>query len=272
MKLKDAMRLFEIHEQGWFPSHLRDLTLDALQFVLNASNIYRPIVPQLSVALTEARDVHVLDLCSGAGGPWLRLSENLRQKDGRSFNICCTDKFPNAAAFNNAESRRSNGVQFLSVSVDATQIPNEMHGFRTIFSSFHHFSPRQARGILQEAVAQQRGIGIFEAAGRGILTLLLTFLMPIWILILTPFMRPFRWSRLVFTYLIPVVPFLLLFDGTMSCLRTYSVRDLVDLTRDLTAEGYEWKIGQAGGGILSVPITYLIGSPAARTESATSLA
>ena len=32
----------------------------------------------------------------------------------------------------------------------------------------------------------------------------------------TPFVRPFRWSRLLFTYVIPLIPLLVLFDGTVS--------------------------------------------------------
>ena len=264
------MRLFEIHEQDWFPAHLRDLTLDALQFILNTANLYGPIAPQLSKALAETSAVHIVDLCSGAGGPWLKLSEGLRQQDGLPFDICCTDKYPNTAAFNDAKLAGLKSVRFLLIPVDAGHIPDELNGFRTIFSSFHHFTPRQARSILQDAVNKQRGIGIFEAPGRSGMTLLLTVLLPVWILLLAPFMRPFRWSRLIFTYIVPVVPFLLLFDGLVSCLRTYSLKDLARLTTRLTANGYEWKVGQSRGGFFPVPITYLIGSPAPRSKSSAS--
>jgi hypothetical protein len=264
------MRLFEIHEQAWLPSFLRDLTTDALQFVLNTGNLYGPIALQLGTVLAETHTVQILDLCSGAGGPWLKLSKNLLEKHGLAFDICCTDKYPNAEALASAKRVGSGGVRFLSNSVDAGNIPEELVGFRTIFSSFHHFTPRQARSILQDAVNRRRGIGIFEAAGRGGMTLLLTVLMPIWILTLTPFMRPFRWSRLLFTYIIPVVPFLLLFDGIMSCLRTYSLRDLSRLTRGLSVQGYQWKMGQCRNRFFPVPITYLIGSPAPANPSATS--
>jgi hypothetical protein len=154
--------------------------------------------------------------------------------------------------------------------MDATQIPDELDGFRTIFSSFHHFEPREAREILQDAVNKRRGIGIFEAGGRRIVTLLLTFLIPIGTLLLTPCLRPFRWSRLVWTYVLPVIPFVLWFDGIMSCLRTYSLQELAELTSGLTAHGYEWKIGQESGGLFPVPITYLIGYPTRNSQSAAS--
>jgi hypothetical protein len=255
------MRLFEIHDQAWFPGFLRDQTTDALQFILNTGNLYGPIVHHLSGALTETGTVRILDLCSGAGGPWLKLSKVFEQKEGLPLHISLTDRYPNVRAFDNAKSPGGNGIHFHAIPVDATQIPDELNGFRTIFSSFHHFKPREARAILQDAVNKQRGIGIFEVAGRRAVTVLLTFLMPIGSLILTPFMRPFRWARFLWTYIIPVIPFVLWFDAIMSCLRAYSLQELVELTSGLAVHGYEWKIGQESNGLFPVPITYLIGYP-----------
>jgi len=262
------LRVFEIHDQAWFPSLLRDQTTDVLQIIFNIGNLYRPIVHQLSRALRETGTVQILDLCSGAGGPWLTLSKDLEREEGLALNICFTDKYPNVAAFDHAKSLGQIRVRFHSIPVDATQIPDELDGFRTIFSTFHHFKPREARAILQDAVNKRRGIGIFEAAGRRIVTLLLTFLIPIATLLLTPYLRPFRWSRLVWTYVFPVIPFVLWFDGVMSCLRTYSLQELAELTSGLTSRGYEWKIGQERGGLFPVPITYLIGYPTRKSQSA----
>jgi hypothetical protein len=59
------------------------------------------------------------------------------------------------------------------------------------------------------------------------------FLMPLVVLLVTPMIRPFRWSRLFWTYLVPAVPFLVLFDGVVSCLRTYTPDELRELTRGL---------------------------------------
>ena len=264
------MRLFELHDQVWFPSFLRDQTTDALQFILNTGNLYGPIVPQLSKALTETEAVRILDLCSGAGGPWLVLPKALEQKEGLSLQICLTDKYPHAKTFDNGKSLGGNRVRFHPVPVDAMQIPDELNGFRTIFSSFHHFQPPEARAILQDAVNKRRGIGVFELAGRRAGTVLLTFLMPVGSLLLTPFMRPVRWSRLVWTYLIPVIPVVLWFDGIMSCLRAYSLQELVELTSGLTGRGYEWKIGQESSALFPLPITYLIGYPIRESQASAS--
>lgn len=60
---------------------------------------------------------------------------------------------------------------------------------------------------------------------------------------------------LLFTYVIPVIPLTLMFDGTVSCLRTRSVEEIVELLRqtgvdlalwDIThgAEWHTWPFGQ----------------------------
>ena len=235
---------------------------------MNTANLYGPIVHQLSKALTETDAVQILDLCSGAGGPWLTLPKALEQNEGLSLQICLTDKYPHATTFNNWKSLEGNRVRFHPVPVDAMQIPDELNGFRTIFSSFHHFQPPEARAILQNAVDKRRGIGVFELAGRRAGTVLLTILMPVGSLLLTPFMRPFRWPRFVWTYIIPVIPFVLWFDGIMSCLRAYSLQELIGLTSGLTGHGYEWKIGQESSALFPLPITYLIGYPIRKSQSA----
>ena len=55
--------------------------------------------------------------------------------------------------------------------------------------------------------------------------------------------------------------FLMLFDGLVSCLRTYSVEELRDLAARLDANDYDWDIGTVKSMAGPIPITYLIGMP-----------
>lgn len=253
------MHLIEIHDQTWFPRSLRDAVTDTLQFLFNLGNLYKPIVPRLRKAFEEARAHRVLDLCSGGGGPWLRLYRVFERQEHFLVDICLTDKYPNLGAFDHARIASRNRIHFHADPVDAKQIPAELKGFRTLFTSFHHFRPEDARAILQDAVDQQQGIGIFEVPGRHPLTILLAFLVPVVSLVVVPFIRPFRWTRLLWTYLIPIIPVVLWFDGIVSCIRTYSPPELGELTAGLSRNGYTWDMGEERGSLLPVPITYLIG-------------
>jgi hypothetical protein len=252
---------FEIHDQPWFPRLLRDDVTDALQLLLNLGKVYRPIAPGLQKAVEETRTHRILDLCAGAGGPWPWLSSSLAQ-DGRfPIDILLTDKYPHVGPSLPAQPAPGVRIHRLADPVDATQVPPELRGFRTLFTSFHHFPPREARGILRDAIDKHQGIAIFDASGRHLVTFLLIFLMPLGVLLLAPLMRPLRWSRLLWTYLLPVVPFVLFFDGIVSCLRVYSPPELRELLAGLPTDGYQCEIGVARGGFLRVPITYLIAYP-----------
>ena len=101
--------------------------------------------------------------------------------------------------------------------------------------------------------------------------MLLMLPVPLMVLLMTPFIRPFRWSRLFWTYLIPVVPLVSLFDGLVSCLRTYSVAELRELVDGLEAENYQWDFGELKSKANPIPVTYLMGVPIARANGAGAL-
>jgi hypothetical protein len=82
-------------------------------------------------------------------------------------------------------------------------------------------------------------------------------------LVFTPFIRPFQWSRLLWTYLVPIIPFVLLFDGIVSCLRTYRPPELGEIIAKVTTAKYQWDLGEHSGERGEMPITFLIGRPRA---------
>ncbi|HTZ89922.1 MAG TPA: hypothetical protein VMA71_06265 [Alloacidobacterium sp.] len=241
---------FELHDHRLYPGFLRDLVTDALEAIWSCTNSYRVIAPRLQAAMEDAGTHRIVDLCSGGGGPWMRLREEL------PVSVSLTDKYPNRRAFRQAET--APGMEFYSVPVDAARIPADLDGFRTIFSTFHHFNPETARAILADAVTRRQGIAVFEAAKRNLRTMMATAAIPVLCWYVTPRM-PFRWSRIVWTYLLPVVPFTLLADGILSCLRAYSLEDLAELTDGLGGNDYRWEIGEQSGG--RIGITYLMGWP-----------
>jgi hypothetical protein len=82
---------------------------------------------------------------------------------------------------------------------------------------------------------------------------------PIAVLIVTPMIRPFKWGRILFTYLIPLCPLFVLWDGIVSSLRTYSINEMNELINRLhNKDSYEWQTGK----IKSEPgvIIYLLGN------------
>jgi hypothetical protein len=268
----DSMRriqFIEFHDQPWFPSSVRDYVTDALQFGFNLFNVYAAIVPLLRRAMEATGRQSIVDMCSGAGGPWARLSKELDSHkspaDAPALQIYLTDKYPNLGAFEKVRAASEGCIGFYPGSVDATRVPRELKGLRTMFTSFHHFLPDTGRAILQDAVDAGEGIGIFEIPSRSLSAIGLTFGFVLVLFVCTPWIRPFRWARLLWTYLLPIIPFVLLFDGVVSCLRTYQPQEMLEIVDRLTANDYEWEAGELPTRF--VPITYLVGYPRASASS-----
>ena len=126
-----------------------------------------------------------------------------------------------------------------------------------MFDTLHHLRPRDARAVLEDAYRARVPIVIGEAMSRRPVILLTTSLIPLFVLLLTPRIRPLSGWRLLFTYAIPILPLVISWDGFVSCLRTYRPTELSTLTRGL--DGFRWEAGEVRhkGAVL----TYLIGEP-----------
>src|SRR5262249_18310381 len=110
---------------------------------------------------------------------------------------------------------------------------------------------------------KREGVGVFESGSRSLLMLLGALGTPLRVLVLAPFIRPFRWSRLFWTYLVPALPLVLLFDVIVSILRIYSAPELRDLIAGL--DRYPWEMGRVRKiQWLPIPNTYLMGVPSKR--------
>ena len=99
---------------------------------------------------------------------------------------------------------------------------------------------------------------VTDRRGASLLAMLTT---PFFVLLHTPKIRPFSWSRLCFTYLLPVVPLIVMIDGVVSCLRSYTTGELAELTGSLTGAPYDWEIRQLDSPKSPFPIIYAIGCP-----------
>lgn len=250
--------LFELEDQQWFPSFIRNFGTDFLQFISNKADFYQAVVPIIKKGIEESGSETVIDLASGGGGGWQRLSEHLKPSFP-DLKIILTDYFPNISAFQEMQ-KRDAIFQYETVSVNALDVPPTLQGFRTQFLSFHHFKEAEALQILQNAVNNKVPIGIFEGQERTIGNLIKNLFSPIFILLTTPFIRPFKLSRILFTYIIPIVPLFVMWDGAVSVLRTYTPEEMKAMTQQLEGgDQYHWEIGTTKEkGIL---VQYLLGYP-----------
>jgi hypothetical protein len=252
-------QLFELEDLEWFPAIIRDLARDYLVFMERRFSLHKPVLPLLKEIIAATNSSRIVDLCSGSGGPISKIADALAG-EGLNMSFTLSDKFPDLQAFQEIESEHKGRISFVSESVDATAVPRHLPGLRTMFNAFHHFSPGQAVQVLRNAAEGGHPIGIFEIPDRGLHTLLpMIFLTPLIVLLATPLIRPFRWSRLFFTYIVPLAPLTIWWDGIISQLRAYNPAELEALARTVPVKNYRWRAGKVPIGTTPGHLTYLLG-------------
>jgi len=255
------IHLFEFEDLPWFPNTIRVGGTDYLRYLLNATDVYEPMVPLISESLSQTNETTIIDLCSGGGGCVEKLFEALLECSTNNISIVLTDKFPNYKAYKIIKARTTGKISFDRRSVDAANVPEDLKGFRTMFSAIHHFKPEQIKNILQNAIDNNVPIGIFDGYEKNILAIFSVIVInPLAMLVFTPFFKPFSFSRLFFTYIIPLIPIYTVWDGCVSILRMYNAKELLQIAEEIKATNYLWKAGKVKNkyGIHSI---YLIGIP-----------
>ena len=253
------LHLFEWHEQAWFPISLRTAMTSYLTAAYGITSLPKLWALCLSKLMSREGVNAMVDLGSGSGGPVGGVVQEL-EKCGFTVCVTLTDLYPNASELQFPVVGASS-IRYWPEPVDATRVPAALHDLRTMFTLFHHFRPPVAREILRDAFEQRCPIGIFEGTSRTPAAIASAFLIPLLVLLLTPLVRPVSGVQILFTYVVPILPVLIFWDGFVSQLRTYSVSELEAFTRDLQSPEYRWEVG-----LIKIPrmpggVPYLMGRP-----------
>lgn len=240
------MSLFEFEDFRGFPGSLREcltLYIAALHRVLGTERILAPL---LARALKASGTDRIVDLCSGGGGPLLETTARLAADHGLRPSVTLTDLYPNtdAAARINAAGDTAQ-IRYHLSPIDAGHVPDAFPGVRTMVCSFHHMPPPVARRILQDAFEKRQALCVLEISDNTQPRWLWWTAFPIGmllVLLMTPFVRPLRLRQVLLTYVLPVLPVFISWDGAVSNARTYTEEDLRELLAGLEAPDYRWEI------------------------------
>jgi hypothetical protein len=255
------LQLFEFTDLPGLPRPVRRWLGDYLRGVVTLTRLFEPAAPRIAALLRSAGTDQVVDLCSGAGGPWPALAPCVELALGRPVHVHLTDLHPDGDAWAWLEADATRGVTGYPGPVRADRVPAELAGVRTLFDGFHHLPPAAARAVLADA--SRRGVPILaaEAVERSALGLVGVLASPLLVWMVTPFLRPVSISRLLLTYLVPVVPLLVLWDGVVSVLRCYRPEELRALASGLPGD-LEWRVERARP--RGPAATFLTGTPRER--------
>lgn len=248
------IQLFEFEDLSWFPNFFRVPMTNYLVALHRKFKTAPIIAKELKELLIESKSNKVIDLCSGGGGPMELVHDELTNTHGMTeLGIHLSDLYPNSQAAERINSKK-NGLSYITNSVDASNVDTNKEAVRTMVCSLHHMPPSIAKNILKDAQDKKQAMLVFELSDNSVppiwlwwISIPIGFLMT---LFFTFFVRPMTWQQLVFTYLIPILPLAIAWDGAVSNARTYTKSDFDELISDFKSDAYKWEYttvkGKAG--------------------------
>ena len=245
------IHLFEFEDQAWFPDWIRVLmTRYIMTFhkLLGTADLLLPLVLK---GIRHTQGQLILDLCSGSGGPMIEVYQNIKKSpEHLKLKLILSDLYPNLSAAEQIKKNQNLGIEYLTTPLDASYVAKEIKALRTMVSSMHHMRPFVAKQILKNAKQSLQPILIFEISDNAPPIFLWWLAIPfafITSLFVTPMVRPMTWQQLVFTYLVPILPLCIAWDGAVSNARTYTLEDMDILIEGLSDEYYHWEKGKIKG-------------------------
>ncbi|KAK4936153.1 hypothetical protein LTR10_022902 [Elasticomyces elasticus] len=263
---------FEVNDQSWFPQTLREKVQDYLTLgwvnrlpIIQSTSPAALVSRVLSTVLgPRVSDYVYFDFASGAGGPTpyieQHLNKELHEEGKEDVKFVLTDISPHVSAWD-AIAKKSKNISYIGQSVDATNAPSaetllrdvpgvEDKKIMRLFSlAFHHFDDDLAAKVLENTIETSDGFCIFELQSRNLASFITISLLWPLAMIITPFYFWHSPGHLLFTYLVPIVPFIWVYDGYISCLRTRTPSEVQALLRSrVSAEkshGWKFQSGQA---------------------------
>ncbi len=251
--------LGEIEDSDKLPGWLRDAMTGYLQVAIGLTKPYSVVIPILTNLIVKSGESRIVDLASGGGGPWPGMIEELKRQLGEYPSLTLSDIHPNLNAATELE--RLPQVVYCRKPMSALEISSDYRGVRTLFTGLHHFNEAQVQSIF--CSAQEAGVPFLaaEATHRSCKGILVMLLVPLMVFLLMPWVRPRKPLPLFLTYIIPIIPFLIWWDGFASTLKTYRPEELESLMSQIERPGYTWLVEEVEVRGAPLPVTVIVGCP-----------
>lgn len=242
------LHLFETEELPWLPSFVRRGIINALGLILRTVDAYAYAFD--SFVRWSNGGAEILDLGSGSGDHVAEILR-FRRRSGNDttapLTVCLSDLAPDVERFRRLQAQFPAQIRYVTQRLDATRVGVALgRDLRSMFTAFHHLRPHQARALLLDAAQYSNGVFIFEPQTRRVSSLLAN-VMGLVFGVVAPFVvRPFDWRIALFSTVLPIIPLLLVFDGVVSVLRSYTVAEVEAMIASLPDNDFDWEVREIG--------------------------
>jgi hypothetical protein len=203
----------------WCPGLIKQLCFEFLNWFVVKVNATKPFIPIIENVLIESKTSNIINLEANIGA----------------------------------------GIEtvkpFLNKHLAITTIPlskintQQQRGMYLFVNSFHQLPAISAKKTLEEIAKSGNPVVVVEGNNDSLWQLVgMTIFLPVAVILSAPFVKPFRWTRILFTYIIPVLPVIMVIDGCIGLLKLYNPKDLNKLTSSIKVPDYKWTTGKKDNG------------------------
>lgn len=223
------MRLFEFGDLKITPAIYRKYLREYLFFFYKIFGYYRLWLPYVSAFIIRTNKKVLMEHCSGDGRVLLLIESQLFGREFDEISYIQSDIRPDffAKKINQLNSK----FHYIEKKVDATRCNDYNKHPKIFINSFHHFTREQALKILEKNLKNRNEVIILEYCRNSILGYLSMFISLPVIFVTLPFRTDTKDLPMMFlfTYALPLFPLMVLWDGIISCLRSYSNMELAKI-------------------------------------------
>ncbi|MCB0422148.1 MAG: hypothetical protein KDD61_14210, partial [Bdellovibrionales bacterium] len=222
-------RLFEFGDQKWVPEWYHDGLHDYLLFFYRTFSYHKLWREDLEHFIESEKNEFVLECCAGLGEclPMVLEDSSVLQRNHKR--VLFSDLFPHKRAVE--KFKDSNFYSYCSFSVDATEVPKSLETSKVFINSFHHLNPKVAKKVLLDSIESNNRVLVLEYVSNSIVAYLTMVCGASLTFVTLPFVvqRKNLFFSAFFTYIVPLFPIMLLWDGLVSCFRHYSLKEIKKL-------------------------------------------
>lgn len=214
--------LFEFCDQPWVPASARQCLFELMELCLaGIRSFYNEVADATARRARECGARTVVELGAGRAPITQRLA---RSADAAGLTLVPCDLYPNRVAFAELQQRHPEQVQPIFEPVDMTE-PRDWGPdvLLVICGSWHHIPFDKRQAVLQSLTSGGAQVAVYEPVSKGLLGLAsnLLAIFPALALPLALLRRPGRLRRLLWCWLLPIVPPMFLWDSIVSWLRQW---------------------------------------------------
>lgn len=236
--------IYECNDSPHCPQFIRESILEVLGNSIRDAGVYEKLAPRFIDFCTKHHIKNILEIGAGSGESTAVFVDAVFRHQQKPPHIYISDLLPMHEVMKATAARYPDVLTPLEDSLDirnAAVAP--VHDMRMVLSAFHHFDPDVVRSFFKDAREQQLAIFIAEPFTNS-----LRAFFPLFLHGFTSLARngvqssKMRFVKFFFTFLLPLIPMCLLWDGLVSMIRMYDKKGFMEIVETLpeSESGYQW--------------------------------